>query len=298
MKYIPLIQILILLLIKQYLTSNKTYILLPFTVQQEKIDSYQKYDSNIFIQNNFYKNITFNFYIGNPPQKVDGILLNDNLCFEIRLEKDLYTYNNIYSYINNKYIPKDSSTFSIQHEELRWDKGKYMTLGTETFTFGNNEEKYNLTFMIGLTDKESIDIDEVKSQRYIVKFGLNVLTSFSGDECPNFILFVRNKARLYKFITSFVFTSVNNGYLVIGDELYKYNPKIYHQSQHINVYTSTNCPLDYKEGIVIDEVNNKNLTLEKTKVYIEYDLGVIIGTNQYKQIIDEIFFNKLISNKI
>ena len=298
MKYIPLIQILILLLIKQYLTSNKTYILLPFTVQQEKVDSYQKYDSNIFIQNNFYKNITFNFYIGNPPQKVDGILLNDNLCFEIRLEKDLYTYNNIYSYINNKYIPKDSSTFSIQHEELRWDKGKYMTLGTETFTFGNNEEKYNLTFMIGLTDKESIDIDEVKSQRYIVKFGLNVLTSFSGDECPNFILFVRNKARLYKFITSFVFTSVNNGYLVIGDELYKYNPKIYHQSQHINVYTSTNCPLDYKEGIVIDEVNNKNLTLEKTKVYIEYDLGVIIGTNQYKQIIDEIFFNKLISNKI
>ena len=107
-----------------------------------------------------------------------------------------------------------------------------MTLGTETFTFVNNEEKYNLTFMIGLTDKELIDIDEVKSQRYIVKFGLNVLTSFSGDECPNFILFVRNKARLYKFITSFVFTSVNNGYLVIGDELYKYNPKIYHQSQH------------------------------------------------------------------
>lgn len=124
MKCIPLLQILILLLIKQYLTSNKTYILLPFTVQQEKVDSHQKYDSNIFIQNNFYKNITFNFYIGNPPQKVDGILLNDNLCFEIKLEKDLFIYNNIYSYINNKYIPKDSSTFSIQHEELRWSKGK------------------------------------------------------------------------------------------------------------------------------------------------------------------------------
>ena len=298
MKSISLSLILIILLFKQNLTNEKKYLLIPFTVQQEKVDSYQKYDSSIFIRNNFYKNITFNFYIGNPPQKVDGILLNDNLCFEIRLEKDLYTYNNIYSYINNKYIPKDSSTFSLKHEELRWDKGIYMTLGSDTFSFGNNEEKYNLTFMLGKANKESIDIDEVKSQKYIVKFGLNVLTSFSGDECPNFILFIRNKAKLNKFLTSYVFTSANSGYLVVGDELYKYNPKIYHQSQHVNIYTSSNCPIEYNEGIVIDEVNGKNITLNKTKIYLEYDLGVIIGTNQYKQIIDEIFFDKLISNKI
>ena len=173
-----------------------------------------------------------------------------------------------------------------------------MTLGSDTFTFGNNEEYYKLNFMIEQSEKESIDIDEVKSQKYIVKFGLNVLTSFSGDECPNFILFVRNRARLKKFVTSFVFTNANNGYLVIGDELYKYNNKTYHQSQYINVYTNMNCPIEYNKGIVFDEINDKNVTLNFTKIYIEYDLGIIIGTNQYKQIIDEIFFNKLISDKI
>ena len=59
-----------------------------------------------------------------------------------------------------------------------------------------------------------------------------------------------------------------------------------------------NCPIEYNKGILFDEINDKNVTLNFTKIYIEYDLGIIIGTSQYKQINDEKFFNKLISDKI
>ena len=300
MNYLPLLFILIILLFKKCFTNDdKKYILLPFTIQQEKIDISQKYDSIIFIQNNFYRNITFDFYIGNPPQKVNSIILNDNLCFEFKIEKDLYSYNNFFSYINNKYTPNDSSSFSILNKELRWNKGTYYTLGSDIFKFGNNEESFNLSFLFDKTDKESIDIDRIKSQKYIAKFGSKIFTGYTGDECPNFIVDIKRKASLNKYIISYEFVDDHNGYLVIGDELYNYNPKIYHESQYISTYTNDNkCPIKYSKGIIIDEVNNKNITLNRTSLYIEYDLGVIIGTNQYKQIIDEIFFNKLISQRI
>jgi len=302
MNYLPLLFILIILLFKKCFTNDdKKYILLPFTIQQEKIDISQKYDSIIFIQNNFYRNITFDFYIGNPPQKVNGIILNDNLCFEFKIEKDLYSYNNFFSYINNKYIPNDSSSFSILNKELRWNKGTYYTLGSDIFKFGNNEESFNLSFLFDKTDKESIDIDRIKNQKYIAKFGFKIFTGYTGDECPNFIVDIKRKANLNKYIISYEFIDDNNGYLVIGDELYNYNPKIYHESQRIGIYTLDDTfPIKYIKGIIFDEVNNKNITLNLTEtvLYVKYDLGVIIGTNQYKQIIDEIFFNKLISQKI
>ena len=302
MNYLQLLFIFIILLFKKSFANNdKKYILLPFTIQQEKIDISQKYDSSIFIQNNFYRNITFDFYIGNPPKKVNGIILNDNLCFEFKIEKDLYSYNNFFSYINNKYIPNDSSSFSILHKELRWNKGTYYTIGSDIFKFRNNEESFNLSFLFNITDKKSIDISRIKIQEYLPKFGLKIFIGTSGDECPNFISDIKWKANLNKYLISYEFDDDYNGNLVIGDELYKYKPKIYHESQHISVYTlDKNFPIKYIKGIVFDEVNNKNATLNitETVLYIKYDLGVIIGTNQYKQIIDEIYFNKLISEKI
>ena len=277
---------------------TQKYLLIPFSLQQEKQDTSQLYDSNTFIQNNFYKNITFDFYIGDPPQKVNGIIINDNLCFELKIEKDLYTYNNFFNFINNKYKPKDSSTFSVINKELRWDKGQYMTLGSDFFKFENHEESYNLTFLLKKTDEELIDLDELKNTNYILKFGLNALTSFSGDECPNFMNSIKSKARLSKYLISFEFKDANNGYLVIGDELYNYNSKIYHESQHIGIYTDSLYNLNHNKEIIIDERNHQNITLNLSYIYLQYDLGVIIGTNEYKQIIDDIFFNTLIDKKI
>ena len=278
--------------------NDKKYILLPFSLIKEKTYSSHLYDSNIFIQNNFYKNITFDFLIGNPPQKVNGIIINDNLCFELKIEKDLFSYNNFFNYLNNKYHPKDSSTFSVINKEKRWSKGQFMTIGSDFFKFGNSDEIYNLTYLLNMSEKELIDINQIKSQYYLVKFGLNALTGYSGDECPNFFSSIKNTAKLYKYLVSYIFTSDNNGYLVIGDELYNYNPKIYHELQHNSAYVTYYYIINHNKEIIIDSRNNKNITLNLTYAYLQYDLGVIIGTSQYKQIIDDIFFNKFIHDKI
>ena len=143
--------------IKKCYNISKRYISIPFEVQQESVYTPQSYNQDIFIINNFYKNITYNFYVGNPPKKVDGILSNDNLCFEMKLAYDLDIEKDYIKSTNNKYIPKDSSSFSLSHKELRWSKGQYMTLGSDLFNF-NSEKNYNLTFMFDKSDNENIEL--------------------------------------------------------------------------------------------------------------------------------------------
>ena len=53
--------------IKKCYNISKKYISIPFIIQEERSYSSKDYNSEIFIKNNFYKNITYNFYLGNPP---------------------------------------------------------------------------------------------------------------------------------------------------------------------------------------------------------------------------------------
>ena len=298
MNYLTMFLIFIIYFIKKCSCDTKRFITIPFTIQPENSYPQKDYNPDIFILNNFYKNYTFSFSIGNPPQKVDGIIINDNLCFEMKLAEDIDKNMEYIKTSNNKYSPKDSSSFSLYHKELRWTKGKYQTLAYDLFNFESNKSKnYNLSLLVKESEEANINMNEIKNKKYIIKFGLNVQNSFSGDECPNFMIYIRSKASIAKYISSFIFKNSNEGILVIGDELYKYNPKIYNESYHTGVYTFKYNALNYAEETIYD-ASNKTTILKKTEAYIEYNYGIIIGTDEYKQKIDEIFFNKLISNNI
>ena len=298
MNYLSMFLIFIIYFINKCYCESKRFITIPFTIQQENSYPQNEYNPDIFIYNNFYKNYTFDFLIGNPPQKVDGIIINDNFCFEMKLAEDIGNNMDYIKASNNKYSPKESSSFSLYHKELRWTKGQYQTLAYDLFNFESNKSKnYNLSLLVKESSQSTINIDEIKNKKYIIKFGLNVQNSFSGDECPNFMIYIRSKASTAKYISSFIFKNSNKGDLVIGDELYKYNPKIYNESYHIGVYTFKYNALNYDNEIIYDALN-KTTILNKSEAFINYNYGIVIGTDEYKQKIDEIFFNKLISNNI
>ena len=298
MNYLSVFLIFIIYFIKKCSCNTKRFITIPFTIQQENSYPQKDYNPDIFIYNNFYKNYTFGFSIGNPPQNVDGIIINDNYCFEMKLAEDIDNNMEYIKASNNKYSPKDSSSFSLYHKELRWTKGQYQTLAYDLFSFESNKSKnYNLSLLVKESEEANINIDEIKNKQYIIKFGLNVQSSFSGDECPNFMIYIRSKASIAKYISSFIFKNSNEGNLVIGDELYKYNPKKYNESYHTGVYSFKYNALNYDHEIIYDALN-KTIILNKSEAYIKYNYGIILGTDEYKQKIDEIFFNKLISNNI
>ena len=297
MNNLSMLLLFIICTIKKCYNISKRYISIPFNVQQERVYTSQDYNSEIFIKNNFYKNITYNFYIGNPPKKVDGIISNDNLCFEMKLLEDLDIDKDYIKSTNNKYFPKDSSSFSLTHKELRWTKGQYMTLGSDLFNF-NSEKNYNLSFLLHKTDDENFDFNSVRNRKYIIKFGLNIQTSFTGDECPNFIIYTRGKAALSKYLFSYIFKNSQEGLLIIGDELYNYNPRIYNQSHFTGVYNFNHNSLNHDKVIIFDKNNDQYITLNKSNAFIDYKYGIIIGTSQYKQLIDQFFFSKLINGNI
>ena len=74
--------IFIIYFINKCLCEKKRFITIPFKIQQENSYSSKDYNPDIFLYNNFYKNYTFSFSIGNPMQKVDGIIMEDNLFIQ------------------------------------------------------------------------------------------------------------------------------------------------------------------------------------------------------------------------
>ena len=213
----------------------------------------------------------------------------------MKLIEDLDISKNYLKLTNNKYLPKESSSFSFLRKELKWKKGQYMTLGSDFFNFDNKEKDFNLTFLLDSSENGNVDLNLIKNQKYLIKFGLNIQTTFTGDAYPNFIYYERVKAALSKNLISYIFKNSKEGFLIIGEELYNYNPKIYNESYFKGVYTFNLNSLNHVKEIILDSFNNKNMTLNKSNPYIEYNFGIIIGTNQYKQLIEQIFFNKKIS---
>ena len=206
--------------------------------------------------------------------------------------------------LNEKYKPKDSSSFSMYNKKLwnKWGKNEYMVLGYDNISFeknnNNNYNSCNISFLLQISEEEEIEKSEILPKEYFGKIGLDVHDYYSYDNCPNFISGLRNSFGLDKYTFSFEFTNSTTGYLIIGEELYNYNPKKYYKSQYVNTYTNDEKELFFNDIILPDNSNNRNISFNGTYGHFLYNLNLIIGSKEYKQEIDNIFFNKLISENI
>ena len=267
-----IILILLLKLCSPQKQKIKNFISLPFSLNEN--NSFQLYNSDIFIQNYFNKNIILTFYLGEPLQKINSIILNDNVCFELR------NSNNISLTNNNIYSPKDSSSFSLFNKQLffAWGKTRFMTVGYDYISFDKNKnEKYNISFYFQMTNEENISLSDISDKEYIAKISLNKPIYYTGVECPNFITEIKIKANLEKYTFSFEFINANKGNLIIGDELFNYNNKKYFKSQYIYGYSNDNYEI-YFNDIIISNGKNENISFNGTYSLLSFNLGVIIGT--------------------
>lgn len=292
------IKILFILSIKVYFylcsineTNSTKYILMPFYIE-EKSQNINESNADIFIKQYFIKNLIINFNLGSPFQKINGIIQKNNICFELKYE------NSTYFFINEKYKPKLSSTFSLINKLISrpHQNNKYMNIGNDYISFDDINEKYNLSFLFQITEEESINIENISNSEYYAQIGLNKPLYYSHYDCPNFISEIKEKASLNKYLISFEFISSNKGNLVIGDELFKYNNKKYHESQYISTYSNDDFEIFF-DDIILPVDGTNNISFNGTYGYLDFNLGVLIGTKEYKQVIDAIFFNKLIEDK-
>ena len=271
---------------------QKKYISIPFSIQVP--DNNLIFNSQSFIEKYFYKNIILDFSIGENPQITNGIINKDLSCFELIEEKNISFDKNSLKFFS----PRKSTSVKLRKEVIKisYQPDEYMALGSDFFSFN---EKNNMSFLFKhVKNEDEINFDEIKNNNYIVKIGM-VLPS-REMKCPQFFHDVKKVANLSKYIISFEFDENNNkGNLIFGDELFNYKNTKYFESQYIGSYSSQNHQIYFNEAKMILNSDNTNINISQgTNSIFDYNLGFIIGLDNYKKIIELHFFDDLLNKKI
>lgn len=271
---------------------QKKYISIPFSIQAP--DNNLIFNAQSFIEKYFYKNIILDFSIGENPQITNGIINKDLSCFELIEEKNISFDKNSLKFFS----PRKSTSVKLRKEVIKisYQPDEYMALGSDFFSFN---EKNNMSFLFKhVKNEDEINFDEIKNNNYIVKIGM-ILPS-REMKCPQFFHDVKKVANLSKYIISFEFDENNNkGNLIFGDELFNYKNTKYFESQYIGSYSSQNHQIYFNEAKMILNSDNTNINISQgTNSIFDYNLGFIIGLDNYKKLIDLHFFDDLLNKKI
>ena len=285
-------QMLLTYIISTSTSVQKKYISIPFSIQAP--DNNLIFNAQSFIEKYFYKNIILDFSIGENPQITNGIINKDLSCFELIEEKNISFDKNSLKFFS----PRKSTSVKLRKEVIKisYQPDEYMALGSDFFSFN---EKNNMSFLFKhVKNEDEINFDEIKNNNYIVKIGM-ILPS-REMKCPQFFHDVKKVANLSKYIVSFEFDENNNkGNLIFGDELFNYKNTKYFESQYIGSYSSQNHQIYFNEAKMILNSDNTNINISQgTNSIFDYNLGFIIGLDNYKKLIDLHFFDDLLNKKI
>ena len=285
-------QMLLTYIISTSTSVQKKYISIPFSIQAP--DNNLIFNAQSFIEKYFYKNIILDFSIGENPQITNGIINQDLSCFELIEEKNISFDKNSLKFFS----PRKSTSVKLRKEVIKisYQPDEYMALGSDFFSFN---EKNNMSFLFKhVKNEDEINFDEIKNNNYIVKIGM-ILPS-REMKCPQFFHDVKKVANLSKYIISFEFDENNNkGNLIFGDELFNYKNTKYFESQYIGSYSSQNHQIYFNEAKMILNSDNTNINISQgTNSIFDYNLGFIIGLDNYKKLIDLHFFDDLLNKKI
>ena len=248
---------------------------------------------DLFLSNNIFISIS----MGTPPQKVDFMVDQNEKCFSFEGNEEL---NNL-QYKNNEYINYNIIT---PYNKKLWESSKQINKN-------ELEEEFYLYQKIN-NNKEVILINDTTLIRFLYKnndigntygkIGFN-MNNYEDISCPNFIKSLKNKNILQKFTYSFDFYSLFDGYLYLGPEPHFYNIKsnINKEYQYVKMNSILSKEGYFQWELLFNKIiiknktnNNYSLNLNEKSVKIDFNLGLIIGTDEYQEIIEQNFFNLLI----
>ena len=288
-------------------TKNINYLKIPF---KTKIISLPNDDNQTYNEYSFLHDFLENYYfldisIGSPPQNITILVnpTNGEFSFnqgENHLNFLLDSLNNKYYFTPKPYnIEKSTSSQNLTETSI----GYYIA---EDIFYFNSTTKTKVKFSYDSYLNYTTDVYGT--------IGLN-LDMFYKYSNSKFIRQIIDNGIINKYLFSFVYTNkynkLNNnpGFLYIGPELHYYNPENYKYYQYIKTYfncvnkTDETKLLDWE--IKFDAVQyaiKKNAEyggskyiitemLNKT-VVLDINSNLIIGTKEYYDLIDGLFFKE------
>ena len=268
---------------------------IPFKVQNYEYEKKARYSN--FINNYFFKDIKVDFFVGNPPQKIQlSACLKDFATFIISKDADgfnggIYNKNDSDSYISlsNKVVSYFFQTFSegINSRDIfKIEKSKTEFIDIEFIL---------ATKIGGNSCFESLS--EFIPQPGILGFRLAQTIYFDENITnTNFISQLKQKNLISDYDFNFHFNTENSGNIIIGLKPHEYDKKHYNKDNYFFTKTSINDDLDW--SLTFDKIYYDKVELPNEKpLLLRIEYGFINGYYQWEKIIQNIFFGELIEQK-
>ena len=168
----------------------------------------------------------------------------------------------------------------------------------EVFNLNKNQKENNSFLYLKFLYENQIKDKEELAYGTI---GLN-MNNYKDISCPRFINSLKNNGALKKYNWFLDFFSTSHGLFYIGPEPHFYNKAYneYKDYQYVKMHTSIslNGHLEWKllfNKIIIRNITNNYLfNLDNKLAEIDINLGLIIGINEFQEIISKNYFNFLI----
>ena len=292
-----LLLFLLTFLIQQITNKTPKFITLPF-----KINKYTyKLDKEGLLKDHLYKDISLTLTIGTPKQEIPMLIGFGEYSTYI-LSNKVNGYDGIAKY--NKELSSTYKTsqkyselffYQIFNEAFRSNENLY--LKNPQYIFKNFE--FLLATEIG-ANICYLPYCEILTQPGVL--GLRMSDSENLNELinnTNFITQLKKKDIINNYDFSFLFDNDDNGTLIIGEKPDDYDIEHYDKENFVctKVYIDNEKEKDW--SLMFDNVfygNEKLINDKKMIMRVEY--GLIDGDKRWQKILENNFFNELISKGI
>ena len=241
--------------------------------------------------------------IGTPPQKIK-IILNSQ-SYGVNL------FQHMCDISDSLYIKENSNTFYIEKNINSYHPMKNASIINETLYFynkvNNTKELKPLKYMKIIYSDNDKYIQEDSYEYHdntCINAGLGLGWMYYQDVQTNLISQIKKGYNLETYDFTFNYNSENEGKVVIGAEPHIYDQENFFELQYritgaVNGVNDRDWFLNFDKLYHIYKVKstgtivNENIGLIKS-IKIQFDLGLIIGPDDYKKTIELHFFNDLI----
>ena len=276
-------------------------IVIPFkTYNLKEPDNFTSID----LINYWGKNILYtNVLIGTPPQKITAIIHSQDF--------GTHLFKNMCELPGSQFYKENSSSFKYFNNINSYYPMNNASIINETIYFYDNinlkEQKPLYYYRLIYSDNEK----EIQGDRYefhentCLNIGLPLGWMNYQDTPTNLVAQLKKNYKIVEtYDISFKYKTENEGEIIIGAEPHIYDPENYFEQQYriVGAYGRENQRdwfLNFDKVYLTRKIKSTGNTINETislvrSIRIQFDMGVIIGPNEYKKMIKKNFFDDLV----
>ena len=266
---------------------------------------YDSFTYQEMIKEWFYNGMYISFETGKEKKDLYLFLDVENSDFTIGSCNKINTTTFTRLIRDFSYFFSNSSTFSTKNEKC--PNNLIYNLGKEEFSKKQtNIDKLELKFILEENNKEEPICGNI---------GLNVIDKSSDILETNLLRQLKNNNLISNYIWYLSYRTEQYGSIILGGEPHLFDDKNYFLSQYKTTYSQIKInsknekysPWSFRFNNVFinkkSKSNNKDdniyniMYLSDNQAELLIERGLIIGTEEYKNLIDKEFFNELFNNK-